>query len=95
MTPDVAGFLAQVKAEPEFRAATATSPKTAIDMEMVERNLELLYRAGAEDARMLELFDEIRAVIAQRNRGIKMRLAGIMSVLERANAGCRRLEAEN
>jgi hypothetical protein len=94
MTPDVARFLARIKAEPEFRAAAATSPKAAIDMQTVERNLELVYRAGAEDARMLELFDEIRAVIAQRNRGIKMRLAGILSVLERATAGGTRLEAE-
>jgi hypothetical protein len=94
MTPDVVRFLAQIKAEPEFRAAAANSPKAAIDMQAVERNLELLYRAGADDERMLELFDEIRAVVAQRNRRIKTRLAGILKVLERANAGRKRLEAE-
>jgi hypothetical protein len=87
MTPDVEAFLREVEALSEFRAAVARDPKVAADFEAMERGLRALYRVGADNARMIELFDALRRAVARDDLTIKRRLAAILAILARAQEG--------
>ena len=84
MTPDVEAFLREIETLSEFRAAVARDPKVAADFEAMERGLHAVYRVGADDARMIELFDALRRVVARDELTIKRRLAAIQAILARA-----------
>lgn len=84
MTPDVEAFLREIETLSEFRAAVARNPKVAADFEAMERGLHAVYRVGADDARMIELFDALRRVVARDELTIKRRLAAIQAILARA-----------
>jgi hypothetical protein len=87
MTPDVEAFLREVEALSEFRAAVARDPKVAADFEAMERGLRALYLVGADNARMIELFDALRRAVARDDLTIKRRLAAILAILARAQEG--------
>lgn len=86
MTPDIEAFLREVEALPEFRGAAARNPKVVADFEAMERGLRALYRAGADDATMIEIFDALRRAVARDDLTIKRRLAAIQVILARALA---------
>jgi hypothetical protein len=86
MTPDVDAFLREVETLSEFRVAVARDPKVAADFEAMERGLRAVYRLGADDARMIELFDALRRAVARDELTIKRRLAVIETILARALA---------
>jgi hypothetical protein len=48
--------------------------------------LRAVYRVGADDARMIELFDALRRAVARNELTIKRRLAVIETILARALA---------
>ena len=52
----------------------------------MESGLRALYRAGADDATMIEIFDALRRAVARDNLTIKRRLAAIQVILARALA---------
>lgn len=86
MTPDVEAFLREVETLSEFRAAAARDPKVAADFEAMETGLRALYRVGADNARMIELFDAVRQAAARSDLTVKRRLATIQAILVRAQA---------
>ena len=65
MTPDIEAFLREVEALSEFRTAVAHDPKVTADFEAMERGLRALYGVGADNARMIELFDAVRHAAAR------------------------------
>jgi hypothetical protein len=84
MTPDVEAFLREIEMLSEFRAAVARDPKVAADFEAMEGGLRAVYRVGADDAGMIELFDALRRTVARDELTIKRRLAAIQAILARA-----------
>ena len=87
MTPDVEAFLREIETLLEFRAAVARTPKVAADFDTMERGLRALYRVGADDAKMIEVFDAVRRAVARDDLTIKRRLAAIQVILARALVG--------
>ena len=87
MTPDVEAFLREIETLSEFRAAVARTPKVAADFDTMERGLPALYRVGADDAKMIEVFDAVRRAVARDDLTIKRRLAAIQVILARALVG--------
>ena len=87
MTPDVEAFLREIETLSEFRAAVARTPKVAADFDTMERGLRALYRVGADDAKMIEVFDAVRRAVARDDLTIKRRLAAIQVILARALVG--------
>jgi hypothetical protein len=87
MTPDIEAFLREVEALSEFRTAVAHDPKVTADFEAMERGLRALYGVGADNARMIELFDAVRHAAARGDLTVKRRLATIQAILARAQEG--------
>jgi hypothetical protein len=86
MTPDVEAFLAEIWQQPEVQAV-AQNPKVVAGLEGIEFGLRALYRAGADDSHMIELFDDVRRSVAQGDCTIKQRLVAIGKIFERARVG--------
>jgi hypothetical protein len=76
MTPDVEAFLREIETLSEFRAAVARTPKVAADFDTMERGLRALYRVGADDAKMIEVFDAVRRAVARDDLTIKAAACG-------------------
>jgi len=87
MTPDVERFLAEIRERPEFRAAAARGPEAAAGFATLEGGLRALYSAGADDSSKLELFDDVRRVVARDDLTIKQQLQAIIKIFERSRVG--------
>ena len=86
MTPDVELFLAQIRADPKFIAGIASDPRILADFEEAEGGLRSVYARGTDDPRLIELWDDVRHVVA-RNDTIKARLLAIHAVMVRTRVG--------
>jgi hypothetical protein len=87
MTPDVRRFLDKMRLRPEYRAAAARDPRVVADFVGLEAGLDAMYNAGAEDARLIELWDNLRRVVVRDDWTIRERLLAIEAVLIAARLG--------
>jgi hypothetical protein len=81
VTPDVRRFLDEMRLQPEYRAAAARDPRVAADFAGMEAGLDAMYAAGTEDARSIDLWDDLQRVVVRDDWTIRERLLAIEALL--------------
>jgi hypothetical protein len=85
MTPDIAAFLAELKAHPKFADYLAEHPEFADQLEVMERGVADLYVAGTVSTAAIGFWDEVRAIV-HRKELYSSRLQAISEVFRRWEA---------
>jgi hypothetical protein len=88
---EVDAFLAEVRAMPRFIAASAADPAIARYANAIEYALHVLYAAGDDNSEAIELFDEVCAIVGNKQRGLNERLLALHRLLSENEVALRRM----
>jgi hypothetical protein len=68
MHADAEAFLSEIRATSKFQAAAARDPIYEQHLGAIEHGLRIIYAAGADDPRAIEMFDEIRTILKGKDK---------------------------
>jgi hypothetical protein len=83
--PSFEGFLAEIRAAPEFVEAAAADPAWIETLDSIEYGLQVLWRLGDDDVRALGLCDQV-TVIMKSGASMKQRLLRLADLEREASA---------
>lgn len=86
MQPEIVAFLDEIRTTPEFRDAAAKDPVWPAHVEKIEVHLGNLYEQSADDAKIIDLLDDLSRIVTRKDT-FKERLAAFKARLIRARVG--------
>jgi hypothetical protein len=79
-------FLHQMRTSPKFVAAVAEHPELVEHADAIEYAISQIYQLGDEDAKWLDMYDQIGALLARESMSIKARLLALGEILRPVHA---------